>query len=75
MNPDDNNPIAMTESIVTDDQFVALVSLAANLTDALDDDRIGPTPERYALTERICRKLPVPDHACAFRACVSMRLT
>ena len=53
MNPDDNNPIAMTESIVTDDQFVALVSLAANFNDALDDDRIGPTPERYALTERI----------------------
>jgi hypothetical protein len=41
MNPADNNPIARTEAVATDDQLVALVSLAAKLADALDDDRLS----------------------------------
>ena len=41
MNPDGHNPIAMAEAVGTDDQLVALVSLASKLADALDDDRLS----------------------------------
>ena len=41
MNPANNNPIAMTEAVATDDQLVAPVSLAAKLAGALVDDRLS----------------------------------